>query len=85
MSGAYDWSNPQIRDEVLIGKVLEKHQFEDVARLCLYYGVPKVKRVFKRCAFESVTSATVARMLRNISKGLRATQTPNTSRVWPLV
>ncbi len=74
LSGAYDWSNPNIRDDVLIGKVLEKHKFEDVARLCFYYGVPKVKRVFKRRAFEPMTSACVTRMLNNISKGLRASQ-----------
>jgi hypothetical protein len=54
--------------------VLEKHKFEDVARLCFYYGVPKVKRVFKRRAFEPMTTASVARMLSNISKGLRASQ-----------
>ena len=74
LSGAYDWSNPDIRDDVLISKVLEKHKFEDVARLCFYYGVPKVKRVFKRRAFEPMTSASVTRMLSNISKVLRASQ-----------
>ena len=74
LSGAYDWSNPNIRDDVLIGKVLEKHKFEDVARLCFYYGVPKVKRVFKRLALEPMTTAIVIRMLGNISKGLRDTQ-----------
>jgi hypothetical protein len=74
LSGAYDWSNPNIKDDVLIGHVLEKHKFEDVARLCFYYGVPKVKRVFKRCAFEPMTSASVSRMLGNISKGLRTSR-----------
>lgn len=74
LSGAYDWSNPNIKDDVLIGKVLEKHKFEDVARLCFYYGVPKVKRVFKRRAYEPMTRASVTRMLSNISKGLRASQ-----------
>lgn len=72
LSGAYDWSNPNIRDDVLILKVLERHKFEDVARLCFYYGVPKVKRVFKRLAFEPMTNVIVNRMLSNISKGLRA-------------
>ena len=72
LSGAYDWSNPNMRDDVLIGKVLEKHKFEDVARLCLFYGVPKVKRVFKRCEFGQMTRACVTRMLGNISKSLRA-------------
>jgi len=72
--GAYDWSNLNIRDDVLIGKVLERHKFEDVARLCFYYGVPKVKRVFKRRAFEPMTAASVGRMLSNISKGMRVSQ-----------
>lgn len=74
LSGAYDWSNPNIRDDVLIGKVIEKHKFEDVARLCFYYGVPKVKRIFKQGSYEPMTSASVTRMLGNISKGLRASQ-----------
>ena len=74
LSGAYDWSNPNIKDDALIGKVLEKHKFEDVARLCFYYGVHKVKRVFKRRAYEPMTSASVTRMLSNISKGLRTAQ-----------
>jgi hypothetical protein len=72
LSGAYDWSNPQIKDDVLIAKVLETHKFEDVTRLCLYYGVPKVRRVLRRRALEPVTRACVSRMLANISKGLRA-------------
>jgi hypothetical protein len=81
LSGAYDWSNPNIKDDVLIGKVLEKHKFEDVARLCFYYGVPKVKRVFKRRAYEPMTSASVTRMLGNISKGLRTSRGKANSKV----
>ncbi len=76
LSGAYDWSNPHIKDEVLITKVLEKYKFEDVARLCFYFGVPKVKRVFKQGEFGAVTRASLTRMLCNISKGLRATVIP---------
>jgi hypothetical protein len=74
LSGAYDWSNSHIKDDVLIGKVLENHKFEDVARLCFYYGLPKVKRVFKQREFEPITSASVSRMLSNISKGLRTSK-----------
>lgn len=77
LSGAYDSSNPNIRDDVLIGKVLEVHKFEDVARLYFYYGVPKIKRVFKRCEFGQMTRAIVTRMLGNISKGLSAKQEGN--------
>lgn len=72
LSGAYDWSNSNIRDDALILKVLERHKFGDVARLCFYYGVPKVKRLFKRLAFEPMTNALVTRVLSNTSKGLRA-------------
>ena len=77
LSGAYDWSNPIIRDDVLIGKVLEVHKFEDVARLCFYYGVAKVKRVFKRCELGQMTRDIVTRMLGNISKGLSLKQEGN--------
>jgi hypothetical protein len=62
---------------VLIGKVLEVHKFEDVARLCFYYGVAKVKRVFKRCEFGQMTRVIVTRMLGNISKGLSTIQAGN--------
>jgi len=72
LSGAYDWSNPQIKDHVLIAKVLQKHRFEDVVRLCLHYGVARVKRVFKQNEFEPAARACVSRMLFNISAGLRA-------------
>lgn len=74
LSGAYDWSNQHIKDDVLIAKVLERHKFEDVVSLCFYYGIPKVKRVFRQREFEPMTSASVTRMLANISKGLRASE-----------
>ena len=77
LSGAYYWSNPNIRDDVLIGKVLEVHKFEDVARLCFYYGVSKVKRVFKRCKLGQMTRDIVTRMLGNISKSLSTIQAGN--------
>jgi hypothetical protein len=77
LSGAYDWSNPNIRDDVLIGKVLEIHKLEDVARLCFYYGVSKVKRVLKRCELGQMTRDIVTRMLGNISKGLSKIQAGN--------
>lgn len=71
LSGAYDWSSTQIKDHVLIAKVLEKHKFEDVVRVCLFYGVPRVKRVFRQHDYGQMTRASVSRMLSNISKGLK--------------
>jgi hypothetical protein len=72
LSGAYDWSNTQIKDHALISKVLEKSKFEDVVRLCHYYGVSRVKRVFKQSVFDPITNASVTRMLRNINKGFNS-------------
>ncbi|MEI6769802.1 MAG: hypothetical protein WCL48_12680, partial [Betaproteobacteria bacterium] len=60
-----------IRDDVLIKKVLERHHFEDLVRLCMHYGMLKVKRVFKSRDFHPMTKAIVKRMLTNISKGLK--------------
>ena len=74
LSGAYSWSNPQPRDELLIAKVLEQHRFEDMVRVCAHFGVPKVKRVFRQRDFELMARASVARMLGNIAKGLKLAQ-----------
>ena len=71
LTGAYDWSNPLIKDTVLIGKVLEKHNFEDVVRLCAYFGVPKVKRVFRQRELGPMTQASVSRMLSNIGAAIK--------------
>lgn len=74
LAGAYSWSNPQPRDELLIAKVLEQHRFEDMVRVCAHFGVPKVKRVFRQRDFEPMARAIVARMLGNITKGLKLAQ-----------
>lgn len=71
LSGAYSWSNPQPRDELLIAKVLEQHRFEDMVRVCAHFGMPKVRRVFRQRVFEPMPRASVARMLGNIAKGLK--------------
>jgi hypothetical protein len=60
-----------MKDYVLIAKVLEKHKFEDLVRVCFYYGVSRVKRVFRKSGFDSMTNAILKRMLKNITKGLR--------------
>ena len=46
-------------------------------RLCFYYGVSKVKRVFKRCELGQMTRDIVTRMLGNISKSLSTIQAGN--------
>jgi len=74
LAGAYSWSNPQPRDELLIAKVLEQHRFEDMVRVCVHFGVPKVRRVFRQRVYEPMPRASVSRMLGNIAKGLKLAQ-----------
>lgn len=38
LSFPYDWSNPQIADEVQIAKVLDKARFDDISRTTAPYG-----------------------------------------------
>lgn len=48
LSFPYDWSNPQIADDVLIAKVLDKARFEDVSRTTAHYGLPLVELIAQR-------------------------------------
>jgi transcriptional regulator with XRE-family HTH domain len=45
LSFAYDWSNPQIDDAVLIAKVLDKARFDDVSRTIAHFGLALVEQV----------------------------------------
>lgn len=77
LSIPYDWSNSNISDDVLIEKALERHYFQDVAKLCVHFGLERVNRVFMdRIASRSDNALTVAiltRMLRNIKRGIGET------------
>jgi transcriptional regulator with XRE-family HTH domain len=41
----YDWSNPNISEEALIAKVLDKARFMDVSRVFAYFGHERVRAV----------------------------------------
>ncbi len=41
----YDWSNPAISDEALIGKVLDRARFMDVSKIIAHYGHERVAQV----------------------------------------
>lgn len=41
----YDWSNPAISDEALIGKVLDRARFMDVSKIIAHYGHARVAQV----------------------------------------
>ena len=68
LSAPYDWSNSKIDDDVLILKVLEAHRFEDVLRVCAYYGLAKVKLIADGIS-NSYVSLILRRMLANIERG----------------
>ena len=70
LSATYDWSNRNIPDASLIDKVLERHVFTDVAKICAHYGIGKVKNVFLERQSKSHAAETLDRMLANIERGL---------------
>ena len=70
LSAPYDWSNSSVDDSVLIAKVLEIHEFRDVARVCANYGTEKVRRVMKERISDPSALSTLTRMMRNIDEGM---------------
>jgi hypothetical protein len=68
LSLPYDWSNSNINDHVLIGLVLQKHRFEDVVRVCVFYGLPTVISMIADIK-DVYISSILLRMIRNIENG----------------
>jgi len=66
LSAPFDWSNPQIPDDALIAKTVASLRFEDVARLCAYYGIDRVRSVVASSVADPLPSAILERQLRNI-------------------
>lgn len=60
----YDWSNPAISDEALVLNVLRRGIFEDICRVCAYFGVDAVGELAV-----GVESVSLSRMLENIKAG----------------
>jgi hypothetical protein len=44
----YDWSNADMRDDLLIAKVLERGRFMDVSRICAFFGLAKIEQIAKQ-------------------------------------
>ncbi|MGZ5043200.1 MAG: hypothetical protein ACXV8P_00285 [Methylobacter sp.] len=69
LSFAYDWSYPGgISDEALIINVLKRGIFEDICKICAYYGIDEVDS-FADAAFKDEPSSIYPRMIENIRKG----------------
>lgn len=71
LSFRYDWSNPAMPIDTLIGHVLVRGIFEDMCRVCIVYGLARVNAIAHGLAeFEEPTSG-LKRKLRNIELGFR--------------
>ncbi|MGZ4953532.1 MAG: hypothetical protein ACXV8Q_00350 [Methylobacter sp.] len=65
----YDWSNRGgIKDEALIINVLKRGIYEDICRICAYYGIETVDNLAD-VAFKNEPSMIYPRMIENIRKG----------------
>jgi len=68
LSFCYDWSNPNLSDQSLIINVLKRTIFEDICRICAYFGVDKVDS-YAVLAFEDEPSLIYQGMIDNIRIG----------------
>ena len=69
LSFPYDWSNPDLPDDVLISKVIQRGIFEDIVRVAAKYGIQKVRAMADSFATDHPFAASgLHRMLSNISK-----------------
>lgn len=77
----YDWSNPAISDDALILNVLERGIYEDICRICAYYGLARVAHSCLDLPDELVNNtvykANLKRMLNNIRTGFVRAGTDN--------
>ena len=63
LSRPYDWSNPNINDDVWIRRVLCQYEFENVARICIHYGWERVARQAAGILFDDPIAFIVERQL----------------------
>jgi DNA-binding transcriptional ArsR family regulator len=70
LSAPFDWSNADIADDALIVKTAASLRFADVARLCVHYGLPRVRRTLKARITDPMALAILARQLRNIETAM---------------
>jgi hypothetical protein len=78
LSFPYDWSNPGgISDEALIINVLKRGIFEDICKICAYYGIDEVDSLAD-VAFKDEPSIVYSRIIKNIRKGFALNAEPLT-------
>ena len=67
---AYDWPNPNMADETLIRKVVDKGRFHDLAVVCKRYGLDRVRKI---AGDKIALSPSLRRSFNNIEKGFART------------
>lgn len=70
----YDWSNPNISDEALILNVLARGLFEDICRICVYFGIGEVERIYTAMPPPAIANPALPRILSNIKQGFARAQ-----------
>ncbi|MDL1971590.1 MAG: hypothetical protein LWW94_11640 [Candidatus Desulfofervidaceae bacterium] len=73
------WSSPEyVEEDRFIAVVLARPVFEDVLKLCVYFGIDRVVDVYKRLVTEKAitefTAKELKRMLKNIEEGYKIAQ-----------
>lgn len=72
LSFPYDWSNPSLKDEVLIDRVIERGIFEDIVRIYATYGENiLLARVESFIQKNPAASNSLNRILDNILKAAK--------------
>lgn len=66
----YDWSNPNISEEALIAKVLDKARFMDVSRVFAYFGHARVNAVAQDFSID-LEHGVLAALMPGIERGAR--------------
>jgi hypothetical protein len=79
LSFPYDWSNPDISDEVLILTVLRRGIYEDICRVCAYFGFADVERLASHLNGAVGEGLSLPRMIDNIKKGFARAQARQSS------
>ncbi|MCZ6803531.1 MAG: hypothetical protein O7D86_06275 [Proteobacteria bacterium] len=69
LDGLYDWSNQNMSADVLILRVLEDANLDDVIRVSRYFGIDRIKLIAKKVDPASIAVSILKRMIPNIEKG----------------
>ncbi|GAB0154484.1 hypothetical protein MnBA_38840 [Marinobacterium sp. BA1] len=65
----YDWSNPEVPDDWVVERVLERQIFQDVVQVCLVLGIDHVRRVAQEMPDEITGYGRFWTVLDNIERG----------------